>query len=130
MGLVFSISVYGQTDKTCMDELLGKSFISDGQDHMILVRNNRPTRLYVVFYPQFRYKLVVCCNNKSLPVEFKLLDNKGTVHFSNANKDYIRIWEFQFTSIMNAVVEIKLADTKIKEENIRLLIGYQTLKAQ
>ena len=130
IGLVFSLNTVGQTDKTCLNELLGKSFISDGQDHQVIVRCNRPTKLNVVFYPQFRYKIVVCCTNKRMPIEFKLLDNKGTVHFSNANKDYIRSWEFQFSSIMNAVVEINLTDAKIKEENIRILIGYQTLKAQ
>lgn len=128
--LFFSIHSYGQNNKACEEELLGKSFISDGQDHQVLVRNSKPTRLNTVFYPQFKYRLVICCDNKQLPVEFKLMDAKGTVHYTNANKDYIRIWDFQFASVMNAVLELKLTDSKFKDENIRILIGYQTLKNQ
>jgi hypothetical protein len=130
LGLIFSINSYGQNNKTCDEELLGKSFISDGQDHQFLVRYSKPARLYVVFYPQFTYRIAVCCDNKELPVEFKIIDRKGTVQYTNADKNYVRTWDFQFSSIMNAIMELKLATNKIEEKSMRIVIGYQTLKTQ
>ena len=128
--LVYSVNSYGQNNKNsifCQEELLGKSFISDGQDHQVLLKSAKTTKFNIVFYPKFRYKLVICSNNKLLPIEFKLLDNSGTIYFSNVDKKYVREWEFQYSSIINAIVELKLIDNKVKEENIRLLIGYQPL---
>jgi hypothetical protein len=123
--------IYGQNEKRysyCQSEVLGKSFISDGQDHQVLVKNGKVSKLFIVFYPQFSYQVVICCNNKKTPIAFKLADNNGNIQFSNANKAYIRAWEFQFSSLMNAVIELNLIDTKIKEENITVLIGYKMLK--
>ena len=128
LALCFSMNSYSQNFKVCEEELPDRSFISDGQDHQVLLRYNKITKLNIVFYPQFRYRLVLCCHDKSLPVEFKLMDTKGSIHYTNANKDYIRTWDFQFTSIMNAIVELKLADTHIKEENVEIFISYQTFK--
>jgi hypothetical protein len=120
----------GQSNKKpkfCQEGLLGKSFISDGQDHIALLRKNKTAKFYVVFYPQFRYKLVVCSNSKQLPVEFRVMDSNGKIFFSNADKDYIREWEFQYSSLMNAIIEVKLTGNEVKEENLRLLIGYKSL---
>lgn len=126
----FCAQTSAQTNKSpkfCQEELLGKSFISDGQDHSTLLRKNKSARFYVVFYPQFRYKLVVCTNNKQEPVEFRVMDNNGKIFFSNADKDYIRTWEFQYSSLMNAIIEVKLAGNEAKEEDLRLFIGYKSL---
>ena len=113
--------------KFCQEELLGKSFISDGQDHSAILRKNKPAKFYMVFYPKFRYKLVVCSNSKQEPVELRVMDNNGKIFFSNADKDYIREWEFQYSSLMNAIIEVKIPGNEAKEENIRLIIGYKTL---
>jgi len=124
--MVFSVNSYGQNKSKgfCQEDLLGKSYISDGQDHQVLLRNGKAAKFVVVFYPQFRYKIVICSNNKQLPIELKLSDSNGKEYFTNVNKNYAREWEFQHSSIMNATIELKLTDIK-KEENIRLLIGYQ-----
>lgn len=113
--------------KLCQQELLGKSFISDGQDHQALLVSNRTTKFNVVFYPKFRYNLVVCSNNKQLPIDIKISDTNGTVFYTNADKNYTRQWELQYSSIMNAIVELKITDPSIKEESIQLLIGYRPL---
>ena len=131
--LIFSVNSYGQNNKSnkfCQEDFLGKTFISDGLDHQVLVKKGKPSKFYVVFYPQFKYKLVICSNNKELPIEFKLFDNNGTVFFSNEDKKYTREWEFQYASIMNAVVELQIAGENIKEESVRLIIGYQSIKNQ
>lgn len=129
--LVISFAPVGAQDirgsKFCQEELPGKSFISDGQDHSVLLRKNKPARFHVVFYPQFRYKLVVCTENKLDTVIVTVMDNHGKIFFSNADKDYIRKWEFQYSSLMNAIIEVKTPGNKTKDENIRLFIGYKSL---
>lgn len=120
--------VLAQTHKECFALLKSHGFISDGQDHQAQIKNNRYTKLYVVFYPQFQYRIVICCDNKYTPIEFNLKDNNGNSLFSNLNKDYIRTWDFQFSSIMNAVIELKLSKEYVKEENTHIMIGYKSIK--
>jgi hypothetical protein len=128
--IIICCTVNGQANKGpkfCAGDLLGKAFISDGQDHSGLVRKNKSTKFNIVFYPQFRYKLIVCSNNLKEPLEITLKDSNGKIFFTNANKDYIREWEFQYSSLMNATIEIKLVKKEATEENIRLILGYKPI---
>lgn len=127
--LVFSANAVAQNKgvQLCQGAILGEKFISDGQNHQALLVSAKTTKFNVVFYPKFRYKIVVCSNHKQVSIDMKVTNANGTVYFSNADKDYTRQWEFQYSSIMNAMVELKLADPNIKEESIQLLIGYQPL---
>ncbi len=126
----FSVNSYGQTKgvKFCQEDLLGKSFVSDGQDHQVLLKKGKTSKFFVIFYPQFRYKLVICSNNKQLPIEVKIADSSGKEYYSNVNKKYTREWEFQYSSIMNATVELKTTEASAEDENTRLLIGYQLIQ--
>jgi hypothetical protein len=129
--LMWPIFSFGQNEKNandCSKQVLGQSFISDGQDHQIVVKGSKYSKLFIVFYPQFNYRISICSKNANTRIEFKLTGNNENLLFSNVNKDYIRIWDFQFSSIMNAVIELKLADNSINEENINILIGYQASK--
>jgi hypothetical protein len=129
--LMLSMTAFGQTEKNsndCSKQFLGKSFISDGQDHHVVVKGSKYSKLFIVFYPQFNYRIAICCKDKNTRIEFKLTDNNENLLFSNVNKDYIRVWDFQFSSIMNATIELKLADNSVNEENINIVIGYQTSK--
>src|SRR6266540_1561308 len=117
--LVFSANTVAQNNKgvqLCQGTILGDKFISDGQNHQALLVSGKTTKFNVVFYPKFRYKLVVCSNHKQVSIDIKVTNTNGTVFFSNADKDYSRQWEFQYSSIMNALVELKLADPNIMEE--------------
>lgn len=128
--IIICYTVNGQPNKSpkfCEGDFLGKTFISDGQDHSGLVRKNKSTKFNIVFYPQFRYKLIVCSNNQKEPLEITLTDSNGKIFFTNANKDYIREWEFQYSSLMNATIEIKLVKKETTEENIRLILGYKPI---
>jgi hypothetical protein len=126
---ISSVTSFSQTENDsydCMDKL-GKSFISDGQDHRLVIRNNKPTQLNIFFYPKFKYRLVACCANSKIPIELKLRDENGNVYFTNVNKNYIRVWDFRFTSITSGIIEVRLANTGVKEESLRLIIGSQPI---
>jgi hypothetical protein len=128
--IFFSINSYGQTKgvKFCQEDLLGKSFVSDGQGHQVLLKKGKTSKFFVVFYPQFRYKLVICSNNNELPIEVRIADRNGKEYYTNVDKKYTREWEFQYSSIMNATVELKPAEVCKEDENIKLLIGYQLIQ--
>lgn len=128
---IFSINSTAQTEReisTCT-QLLGKSFIPDGEDHQLVLHGDRFTRLNLLFYPQFRYKLVICSNDH-VAVEMRLTDNKGFVCYSNASNNYCNDWEFQFAGMMNGIVELRLVDKTLKQKDIKLLVGYKSINSK
>ena len=102
---------------------LDKGFVSDGLHHRFIVKPLTSEAVHVVFYPFFRYQLVVIGNTQT-NVIWKLTSNQGIVLFTNSNKTYIRKWNFEFASIMNGVLEIKPMDGK-SNDTINLLIGFR-----
>ena len=128
--LIFSLNSYAQArnKNTSCAFLLDKQFVTDGMDHQLLLKPNKYNRLNVVFYPRFKYRLVVCNANKTLPIEWRLLDQNGLECFVNTDKNYVRSWDFQFTSIMNGIIEFKLVNQIPQEDVINLIVGYQIIE--
>ena len=126
--LFFCLNSSAQQGKNVSDciQLLGKSFVSDGQDHQLIINGVKYTKLNLLFYPQFRYK-VIACSNLNSKVEMRLTDNNGIVCYSNANNQFSNQWEFVFSNPMNATIEIRLLDSSLKEESIRLIVGYKSI---
>ena len=103
---------------------LGKSFISDGQDHQLVIQSNKYTKLNVIFLPQFRYRLVICNNNTKTSVEMRLKDDKGIIIYSN---NHTQDWDFQFDALLKGTIELRLSDNNSNEESISLIIGYRAM---
>lgn len=128
--IFFSLNSTAQTDSESANctKLLGKSYIPDGEDHQLVIMESRATKLNLVFYPQFKYKLIIC-NANHYPVEMKLLDKNGNICFSNADKKYGNEWEFQFAEILNGTIQLKLMTKKVKEEEVKIIIGFKSKKS-
>jgi hypothetical protein len=102
-----------------------KTYISDGQDHILYMKKNVPTRINAIFYPKFNYKIAIEPENKDLQIEINFLDQHGNVHFSNTNKKYAKEWIFTFLSLMPVTIELKIKNnTDKKEEQVHLAISY------
>ena len=124
--IFFSINSTAQTvgaSDNCL-KLLGKSYIPDGQDHQLVIMGNRITKLKLIFYPQFKYKLIIC-NTRHHPIAMKLMDRHGNVCFSNAASHYREEWEFQFADILNGTIELQLIDKTVSEEEVKILVGFK-----
>lgn len=102
-----------------------KSYISDGQDHIIFLKKNTSTKINAIFYPKFNYKIAVEPENKNLLVEINLLDQYGNIQFTNTNKKYTKEWNFTFQSVMPLIIELKIKNNiDKKEEQVHLAISH------
>lgn len=127
LNCLFILHVKGQgglSDFTCLSQLK-KSYITDGQDHQLLIVNSKFSQLHVVFYPQFTYKIVVCAKNESAVVEFNVSNEHGNIIFDNATSNYIKEWDFTFDSLLKGVINVKLASKDVKEETVKIVMGYK-----
>lgn len=120
------LNAYGQSGKEKDDCFLklGNSFVSDGQDHQLVLQGNKFTQLNIIFLPQFRYHLVLCNKNMKTPVVMNLKDNKGNIIYSDRHS---KDWNFQFDALLKGSIELKLEKESDGEEIISLIIGYKPI---
>lgn len=124
---LISINVPGQDTRkeiACFSKL-DKSYVTDGQDHRIVVQPSKYTCMNLFFYPEFTYKIIACCNDQTIPVEIKLTDNKGALIFSNDKVNYNREWDFTSASFLRGVLKVKLASKEHKNQIIKIIIAYK-----
>jgi len=120
--LVFFEAAYSQNVK-CPDT--PEKFISDGQEYLLLPKKTKPATVKVIFYPGIDYQLKICPEHPEIIVEITVTDADGTLIYTNADKKFIRFWNFKFQSLMNAVIELKI-QSKSEEEPVRLQLGFKT----
>jgi len=113
-----------QSDVSCLAQLQ-KTFITDGQDHQMVIHNSKFSQLNAIFYPQFTYRIVVCAKKESTPVEFNLTDDHGVVIFDNVKSNFINEWDFKFNSLTKGIINVKLVSKVMKEQSITIIIGYK-----
>jgi hypothetical protein len=121
------MSVFGQDsqkENQCLSRL-DKSYVTDGQDHNLIIYASKYTHINLFFYPEFTYRIIACCNNQTVPIELTLNDNKGTQIFSNEKVNYKRDWDFTSESFLRGILHIKLASNEYKDQTIKIIIGYK-----
>lgn len=98
-----------------------KTFISDGQDHQLMLQGDRYTRFYAIFLPQFTYRIAICNISEKLKLELNLKDINGNVIYSSSN---FNEWNFKFDSILQGIVEVKSASDGGEGKQVSLYIGF------
>lgn len=105
--------------------LLPDDFVSDGQQYFANVDDISPKIFHVVFYSGTTYRLAFCSNLSEVNLQFSLFDPKHNLLYSNKEHDFIRYWNFKFSSTVNCTIEVIINS----EENIscqtKMLIGFQ-----
>jgi hypothetical protein len=124
--LVLGFSSKVQAQNNGCESMLGSDFISDGHEHVVEITNGTFTNIDFVFYPHFRYRIVICSiAGYNGSIEWQLSDNKRKIIFTNRDKINTRVWDFEFSAILDGKLEVKLADPKKQKEKIRILVAYR-----
>ena len=90
------------------------------------MKQNTTSKIKVVFYPNFNYKISINPENKNQIVLVNLLDQDGKIQYTNANNNHAQEWNFKFQSLMAGIIELKLKDeNNVKDEQVLLEISYE-----
>jgi hypothetical protein len=101
------------------------NFASDGQEYIILIKNNRTTKITVVFYPDLEYKINFNPETGSSIVKMDINNLDGKLLYTNSDKKFAKEWNFKFQSLINATINLKLINKLIKEETVRVHITFR-----
>lgn len=109
--------------KDCKSAL--KGFIIDEQDYII--NNTNVTRINIVFYHGFTYRLAICSDIKDNNFELTLTNEQGAIQYKNTvEQGFIR--DFRFETIFRGEITIK--PIKTDKQTAKLLIGYKKIEEQ
>ena len=81
----------------------------------VVVGSGEVAELVTSFYAGEKYKIVVCGRDGLGNVNFKLLNSKRELLFDNANENGAPIWEFEFNSTNNYIIQAELTSGARKE---------------
>lgn len=89
-------------------------FVCTEYNHVV-VGSGEVAEFVTTFYAGEKYKIVVCGRDGLGNVNFKLLNSKGELLFDNANENGAPIWEFEFNSTNNYIIQAELTSGARKE---------------
>lgn len=122
VSLQFAVSAQQNIDKKDC-KLILKGFITEEQDHII--NNTEVTRINIIFYQGFTYRLAICSDFKDVSLEFTLTNEQGEIQYkSTVTQGFIR--DFRFETVFSGQVIIK--PVKKDKQVAKLLIGYKKIE--
>jgi hypothetical protein len=123
--ICLSLSIAAQKDSTKTCDGLLKGFISDGQEYSLQNNSNHISRIDIIFYPDFSYRIILCCTPPNPKFEIKLTDEHGNTQYSTNNFKNGLVRDFEFESIFHGQIIVKeLSDVNI---SAKILIGYKKI---
>ncbi|GEM_PF-2255601 len=128
-GFVWAPPVYGQDSANVSlgdcTGLMGKEYISDGQDYKARLNKNNMARFHTVFYGGNRYCLVACSNIEDHRLIMKVYDSERNLLFDNTRHHHTPLWHLEFNSTVPCVVEIKVEAEQHIDRLVKLMIGFR-----
>lgn len=97
----------------------------------VVISEGQVAEFVTTFYAGEKYKIVTCGRDGLGNVNFKLLNTDRTVLFDNTTKNNAPIWEFEFNSTNNYIIQAELSTNTQKGSTssdrkgcIVILIGF------
>ena len=128
--LSFCISTYGQCDKTAAacEVLLGKQFLSDGQEYRALLNGNETAEFRNTFYGGNTYRIICGSGPSTGHLQVRIYDQARNVLYNSGDFSHPASWDFKFTGTLNCTIEAQLipsADGQAPSGCAVLLIGFK-----
>jgi hypothetical protein len=92
--------------KICKVELT--PFIHDGNYHAAILTEGEEAELYKTFYSDTEYRIAVCGSDALPNVEFKVIDEKKNVLYTNKDHNFARYWDFKLESSQMLKIIVKV----------------------
>jgi len=118
-----NFNIFGQSKPSliCNGQLNG--FISDGQEYILDTKET--SKIDVIFYSGFTYRIKLCSEFKNIKLEFTLIDEKGNIQYENIiGSDFFR--DFKFATLFHGKFLIKPINVENKF-SAQILIGYKKI---
>ncbi len=118
-----------QCDKTAAacESLLGKNFLSDGQQYRALLNGTEAAEFRNVFYGGNTYRIACGSGQSTGNLQVRMYDAERNVLYDSADFGNPAVWDFKFKSTVNCTLEATLLPNSNGESSSGcavLLIGF------
>lgn len=105
-------------------------YVHDGIYNATELSEGESAELYKTFYSNQNYRIAIC-GDASLPkIKFTIMDADRNVLFTNADKNYARVWDFKMESSQQLIISIEVSPNEDKMTDtfargcVAVLIGF------
>jgi hypothetical protein len=124
--IIFILAIAGVSYGQNIQERKQKyNFVSDGQEYIVVVKNNNSTRINFIFYPDLEYKINFTPESDYSIIGMEISNLDGKILYTNSDKKFAKEWNFKFHSLINGTINLKLINKLIKEETVRVHITFR-----
>ncbi len=104
-------------------------FIHDGIYNATVLSEGETAELYKTFYSGQQYRIAVVAEADMPKVEFKIMDAKRKVLYTNKEKDFAKTWDFTLESSQQLIIAIQVQTVEqlqsdIAKGCIAVLVGF------
>jgi hypothetical protein len=107
-----------------LDQKDGGLFISDGQVYQAFL-TEEAAEFETTLYGGSTYRVVTSAGIKDNFVVFSIIDEEGTVLFTNEKYKNAKYWDFKVESTINCKIELKLDLERKSSGCVTMLIGFK-----
>lgn len=104
-------------------------FIHDGIYNATVLSEGETAELFKTFYSGQQYRIAVVAEENMPKVEFKVMDSKRKILYSNKEKDFAKTWDFTLESSQQLIISIQVQTVEqltdeIAKGCIAVLVGF------
>lgn len=104
-------------------------YIHDGIYNATVLSEGETAELYKTFYSGQQYRIAVCAEENMPKVEFKVMDSKRKVLYTNKERDFAKTWDFTLEASQQLIISIQVQTVDQLTEDIAkgciaVLIGF------
>lgn len=104
-------------------------FIHDGIYNATVLSEGETAELFKTFYSGQQYRLAVVAEENMPKVEFKVMDSKRKVLYTNKERDFAKSWDFTLESSQQLIISIQVQTVEqltddIAKGCIAVLVGF------
>ncbi|MBI5219144.1 MAG: hypothetical protein HY958_09470 [Bacteroidia bacterium] len=104
-------------------------FIHDGIYNATVLSEGETAELYKTFYSGQQYRIAVVAEETMPKVEFKVMDSKRKVLYSNKEKGFAKTWDFTLESSQQLIIAIQVQTVEtlideIAKGCVTVLVGF------
>ncbi|UCG26695.1 MAG: hypothetical protein JSV24_06850 [Bacteroidales bacterium] len=109
---------------------LSPDYTHDGNYHAAILTEGEEAELYKTFYSGQDYRIAICGSDNMSDVEFRVLDAKKTVLYTNRDNDFNRIWDFKLESSQQLKIFVRVPvnpDTSAEPQQgcVAIMFGFK-----